>query len=578
MQQLPGVGVGGFRANRPSKKLAGMMATTTNTMLFGQADTLSHTMKEGFRRTDLLVGRIRRLTRATGEQTMRAALDKRQAEQQQASQKGKSRWHRDWLRNEPALDEILLATHAGRKSIDAKTVQLHAEERHSGAVESARQRQLRQGPARTPGSEQRAETESAGEFSAAGAAAAAVNATAAAAALSETPSEAAIEAQAVRSGGGVDEDPAWTRVHSAREQRTGPASSMQSARRPAPSRPQSARASAQLTGQTGAAGRAKAKSSSAHFFGAPASSEPSSAMAASILRREDLHSLLYDVHARAMEAEREQAVAESRARSEALTRQAAFASSATAAAGAAAVGGMTTAAPGTAAANSGGAASGAKLGSARHGQAPPNHRARTAWSASQNESSFARGVGGGMVAAHVAASATVPAETLYRARPPPSAPPLAAPRHRAAPCVSMAASRRAAPPARSLASRAAYDYRPPRSRQGLTGSQIPSPVVGQAYAQGSFAGLDALLAPPPRIEPLTAEQQRIIDNAVRTAAATAGRPPPPLHQDIAAGGEARKGGEDTATVLVPPAAASGAAGQSGGRRVTFAPDMYMDDD
>ena len=107
---------------------------------------------------------------------------------------------------------------------------------------------------------------------------------------------------------------------------------------------------------------------------------------------------------------------------------------------------------------------------------------------------------------------------------------------------------------------------------------MPNPVVGQAYAQGSFGGLDAFLVPPPRIEPLTAEQQRIIDNAVRTAAAAAGRPPPPLHQDIAAGGEARKAGDNNSSALAQPVAASGVAGQSGGRRVTFAPDMHMDDD
>ena len=570
VQQLPGVGVGGFRANRPSKKLAGMMATTTNTMLFGQADTLSHTMKEGFRRTDLLVGRIRRLTRRTGEQTMRAALDKRQAEQQQASQKGKSRWHRDWLRNEPALDEILLATHAGRKSIDAKTVQLHAEERHSGAVESARQRQLRQGPARTPGSEQRAGTESAGEFSAAGAAAAAVNATAAAAALSETPSEAAIEAQAVRSGGGVDEDPAWTRVHSAREQRTGPASSMQSARRPAPSRPQSARASAQLTGQTGAAGRAKAKSSSAHFFGAPASSEPSSAMAASILRREDLHSLLYDVHARAMEAEREQAVAESRARSEALTRQAAFASSATAAAGAAAVGGMTTAAPaqrlqtwwrGE-----------AKLGSAR-GQAPPNHRARTAVCIAERVLVRERS-GRGMVAAHVAASATVPAETLYRARPPPLAL-LLRRRHRAAPCVSMAACvGRRLPLARRVESR--LRLQAAAQSAGTDRFSDTQPRCGAGVRAGQFCRLGRPIgaAAAHRAADGGAAENHRQRGAYRRRCSRPAAAAAPRH---AAGGEARKGGRHRIR-LGAASCCFGCCGAKRGRRVTFAPDMYMDDD
>ena len=95
--------------------------------LFGQTETLQHSINESFRRLELVGARHQRAAKLTGEHTLAAALD-RQNKVHAAPASDPQTWREAWLQEAPTMDELLLATHAG-KIIDPQTVSEHIEDR-----------------------------------------------------------------------------------------------------------------------------------------------------------------------------------------------------------------------------------------------------------------------------------------------------------------------------------------------------------------------------------------------------------------------------------------------------------------
>ena len=100
--------------------------------LFGATDGLKAEANNLFRRMEEGIRKHKRAFRVTGEHTIREALDRRKAAataESSAVPEAPATWCESWLRQEPTIDELLLATHGGRPMADTATVVRHVEER-----------------------------------------------------------------------------------------------------------------------------------------------------------------------------------------------------------------------------------------------------------------------------------------------------------------------------------------------------------------------------------------------------------------------------------------------------------------
>ena len=242
-------------------------------MLFGQTETIKHALNEQFRRTDIIGLRARRAFRQTGEQTLKHILEQRQNAIEKQSDLP---WRSKWLEEDPVEDEILLATHGGRKIIDASTVRIHAEDRRTGglAQHSALARPRPQS-ARSAG-----------------------------------PSSAA--ERALAAGGASTARARQVREEGFRASRASPRASPRSAW--SASSPRGGR------GGGGGGGAGGGSHSGAAGCAALSQTEPARTMGDSIRRREDLQALLYDVHALRRQQEGAEAAAQKEALAQSLAR------------------------------------------------------------------------------------------------------------------------------------------------------------------------------------------------------------------------------------------------------------------
>ncbi len=103
-----------------------MHAHTAANPLFGATETLSNTMRDAFRRMDMVEHRTRRAFKTTGDKTLKSALERSHASV--ATPQPPPAWRVAWLSNAPTVEELLLATHHA-PSISPEDVGKHIEER-----------------------------------------------------------------------------------------------------------------------------------------------------------------------------------------------------------------------------------------------------------------------------------------------------------------------------------------------------------------------------------------------------------------------------------------------------------------
>ena len=104
------------------------MAAVRAQLLFGQTETLKHSMDEGFRRFDILGNRAQRAFKATSDNTLRAAIASSQSASAAPPPPPKL-WREAWLNKEPTLEELLLATHGPTEPVDANKTALNLQRR-----------------------------------------------------------------------------------------------------------------------------------------------------------------------------------------------------------------------------------------------------------------------------------------------------------------------------------------------------------------------------------------------------------------------------------------------------------------
>ena len=103
-----------------------MQGQTAANPLFGATETLSNSMRNAFRRMDMHEHRTRLALKTTGNKVMNEALARSQA--CVATPQHPPDWRATWLSNAPTVEELLLATHHA-PSISAEELSRNIEER-----------------------------------------------------------------------------------------------------------------------------------------------------------------------------------------------------------------------------------------------------------------------------------------------------------------------------------------------------------------------------------------------------------------------------------------------------------------
>ena len=286
-------------------------SAVSSTVLFGQADTIKQSMNECFRRTEHIGKRAQQAFKITAEHTLKEVLDSHK-NKQAAPPPAPPTWRDAWLIQPPTVDELLLATHVEKASIAAETVALHADDRRK--FRSSVKRQV--APSHRPPPPQPSHRKP-------------PPAPAVAAKPPPRPSGASQPQppQSLLSTAAFAPQPppsARTTAAAAAAASDAASASVDHPRRAPPSRPAPPKASPRTAPRSARASPRHAASDKAAaaraklLFGKAIDEPPS--VTQSIMRREDLHALLYDVAAKTHEAERAAAATEREALQIALGR------------------------------------------------------------------------------------------------------------------------------------------------------------------------------------------------------------------------------------------------------------------